>query len=298
VKGYYDDPYIYEMEHKKSHKIYLPMLNRGIWSRVYAIKSNIVKILQEFPDKEINIISLGAGLDTLYFQLKDKFTNFKYIEFDYDDICFKKVELIKKSELLKTALDKENFEENVKISQGNISSKHYFLLRCDVTNIEELTSKIKETNIDFNNLTIVIAECLLVYIKKETTYEMLKGFTGLFKNIVMFEYDLVGAMDPFGQEMIENLKQREILIRGYEEVPDCKAHEKRYLETGFTKSQACDMLEYYKKCIPKEVRSEIEHKEFLDEFEEWNLLQSHSCFAYGLKLEDGQFEKVADIVKI
>jgi O-methyltransferase involved in polyketide biosynthesis len=286
------------MEHKKTHKIYLPIMNRGIWSRVYSIKSTVEKILSEYKDQEINIISIGAGLDTLYFLLKEKYSNFKYIEFDYDDICFKKVEVIKKSNLLKSVICKEDFDNNVKIASGNLHSNDYYLLRCDVSKTDDFLEKLKETSINTDNLTIIIAECVLVYIKKDITYKMLTTYTSLFKNIVMLEYDLVNALDPFGQEMIDNLKLREITLCGYEEVPDCKSHETRYLETGFATSEVKDMLDYYKNHIPKDVKSQIEHKEFMDEFEEWNMLQNHSCFGYGVRTEGSQFSKLNDLIKL
>jgi O-methyltransferase involved in polyketide biosynthesis len=285
------------MEHKKTHKIFLPIMNRGIWSRVYSIKSTVEKVLTEYKDTEVNIISIGSGLDTLYFLLKEKFSNIKYFEFDYDDICFKKIELIKKSDLLKSVISKD-FDNSVKLSHGNIYAKDYYLLKCDVSNSDDFIAKLKETDIDYNNLTIIIAECVLVYIKKDVTYKMLTTYTSLFKNVLMLEYDLVNALDPFGQEMIDNLKAREISLCGYEEVPDCKAHETRYLETGFTNSEVKDMLDYYKHFIPKEVKSSIEHKEFMDEFEEWNMLQNHSCYGYGVKAEDSKFSKLIDLVKL
>jgi [phosphatase 2A protein]-leucine-carboxy methyltransferase len=127
---------------------------------------------------------------------------------------------------------------------------------------------------------------------------MLSCYTSLFKNVVMLEYDLVNAKDPFGQEMIENLQLRNITLCGYEDLPDCKSHETRFLENGFTNTQVKDMLDYYKNCIPKEVKAEIEHKEFMDEFEEWNMLQNHSCYGYAFKNEDSRYNTLADLLKL
>ena len=79
-KKYYDDPFIFEMEPKKNHKIFLPILNLGTWTRLNAIKTSVDKILTTFqenePNLKINILNLGAGFDTMYFLLKQKFNNF------------------------------------------------------------------------------------------------------------------------------------------------------------------------------------------------------------------------------
>ena len=57
------------------------------------------------------------------------------------------------------------------------------------------------------------------------------------------------------------------------------------------------MLEYYDKHIDVKEKHRIEHLEFVDEFEEWRLLQNHSCFGYGTKLEE-KFEYINDELKM
>jgi hypothetical protein len=119
----------------------------------------------------------------------------------------------------------------------------------------------------------------------------------MFKNILFLEYDLIGAFDPFGKEMIINLSERSIALCGYEDCPDEESHKNRYLETGFKYSEVIDCLNYYLKCISKEDKKAIEHLEFMDEFEEFNLLMKHSSFGYGIKVDD-EYASVYDIIKI
>lgn len=278
-----------------------------MWSRVYAINTIIGSVLQSLPNEKINIINLGAGHDTLYYTLKQKHKNIVCVEFDYSDITYKKVydaynliqiETIKKSKVLQDVICADDFAGKVKIQHGNIYSEDYYLLECDITDNEKISEKLKETNINFNNFTIVISECLLVYLKKDTTYYLLQNLTEKFRNILFIEYDLIGAKDGFGQEMIENLLQRDIHLRGYEDVPDVFSQEERLLKTGFTNSEVYDMLDYYNNCIDFTEKKRIEALEFVDEFEEWNLMQSHSCIGYGIKCEDSNYSFLNDAVKI
>lgn len=296
------------MEVKKNHhKAFLPILNRGTWSRVYSILSPVQKILQSVsennPGVNVNILSLGSGYDTSYFLLKQKFDNFKFFEFDYGEITSRKIELIKKSKLLQSVLKsaQDNSEDlgfEVKANNLYSKSKDYYILECDITNYNKLNEQLCSVpDFDFTSPTIIIAECLLVYLKKETTHQMLQNFTMNFKNLVFLLYDLVGANDNFGKEMVINLLDRDIKLFGYEDVPDVGTQIDRLLKTGFTKAEVCDMLEYYVHCIPLEERKRIEHLEFVDEFEEFNLLQNHACFGYGTKLED-KFDYLNDAVKI
>ncbi len=192
---------------------------------------------------------------------------------------------------------KEGFEEKVNISHGNIHSDDYYLLKADITNISQVEEKLNESKINTENFTIFIAECLLVYIKKNDTYEMLKSYTNMFKNILFLEYDLIGAFDPFGKEMIVNLSERGISLSGYEELPDEESHKNRYLETGFKFSEVVDCLQYYHHGISKEEKKVIEHLEMMDEFEEFNLLMKHSCFGYGISTNN-DYASIYDVVKI
>ncbi len=84
------------MDPKRSHhKSFLPLINRGVWSRVYAFNQNIFNILNylkenEYED-EINFLDLGSGFNSLYFTLQDHYDKIKYVEVDYEDNTCTKV---------------------------------------------------------------------------------------------------------------------------------------------------------------------------------------------------------------
>jgi len=67
-KGYYQDDFVRFFA--KEISIRPPLINRGYYSRVAAFKLVITKFLS-IPGKK-QIVSLGAGFDTTYFQLKVK----------------------------------------------------------------------------------------------------------------------------------------------------------------------------------------------------------------------------------
>ena len=120
----------------------------------------------------------------------------------------------------------------------------------------------------------------------------------MIKNILFIEYDLIGAFDPFGKEMIFNLSERNIILAGYEELPDEESHVKRYLETGYSYSEVYNVLDYYNHYIDKNLKKHIESLELMDEFEEFNLLMSHSSIGYGLKIENSEYDNIKDLIKI
>jgi len=299
-KNYTTDKFVSEMD-KKTQKTYLPLINRGVWSRVYGFDHNIYNIISYLKEieyeEEINFIDLGSGFNTMFFNLEDKFENMKYIEIDYEDNTDRKIEIIKKSELLKNTISK-NFEEDVKINEGNLISKKYSIINCDVTNPDLLIKNLKQLDVNFSNLTIVLGECLFVYIEKDDTMNLLKSLTTNFDNMVLFMYDLVGNNDAFGREMEFNLAQRNIKIPGLNQVPDTKSQIKRLIDSDFSEAKVVDMLQYYRKYIDKVERMRIEKLEFLDELEEFNLLQKHSCFGCAIKIsKDNKDFQIDDLKK-
>jgi tRNA wybutosine-synthesizing protein 4 len=285
MKNYFKDPFIMEMENTIEHKLFLPLINRGTFCRVFSINSLIYKILENIPkEQNVNILVLGSGFDTLYFNLmSQKHTNITFLEFDYENIINKKLKIIEKSKILK-----------------GVISDNYHLLSCDITNKSKFKQSIesKITKEKLEDLTLVICECLLVYIEREETIDMLSTLKNLFPNLIILEYDLVGAKDAFGREMIDNLKMRNIELKGFEEVPDIKSQIERLKEIKLEQIEIVDLLYVYNKMIPKNERRRIDLLEMMDEFEEFNLLQQHACFGYGLSFKDNKYDKIKELIKL
>ena len=281
--NYYQDPFILYMEPGMNHKKFLPLMNRGTYCRVYAINSKLHEILdnrkklEEFKDSKINIIILGSGFDTTYFNLMaEGYTNIEVYEYDYKNIIEKKLKYISKYKQL---------SEIVKKNKNN-----YHLIDCDITNKKLFSESLNKIPNNENDLTIVICECLLVYIDKEITVEMLSSINERFSNVYILEYDLIGPDDPFGKEMVDNLKNRNINLKGFNEVKNIDDQINRLKEAKFEDINIVDMYYVYFKLLPIQERRRIERLELMDEFEELNLLQRHACFGYASKCKNDKFK--------
>ena len=119
---------------------------------------------------------------------------------------------------------------------------------------------------------------------------MLSSICNVFKNVYLLEYDLIEPDDPFGKEMVENLRNRNIILKGFEEVKNLQDQIDRLKESKFDYVYAIDMLEVYFKLLPLEERKRIEKLELMDEFEEFNLLQKHACFCYAYNCTNDDFK--------
>ena len=263
--NYYKDPFILYMEPGMNHKKFLPLINRGTYCRVYAINSKLHEILnnfrklEEYKNSKINIIILGSGFDTTYFNLMSEgYKNIEVFEYDYKKIIDKKMQYISKHKQLSEIINK--------------NKNNYHLIDCDITNKKLFSESLSKIKSDENDLTIVICECLLVYIDKDVTIEMLSNINNAFSNVYILEYDLIGPDDPFGKEMIDNLKNRDINLRGFNEVKNVQDQINRLKEAKFEDINIVDMYYVYFKLLPIEDRRRIERLELMDEFEELNLL--------------------------
>ena len=281
--NYYKDPFILYMEPGMNHKKFLPLINRGTYCRVYAINSKLHEILnnfrkfEEYKNSKINIIILGSGFDTTYFNLMTEgYKNIEVYEYDYKKIIEKKMQYISKYKQLSEIINKNN--------------NNYHLIDCDITNKKLFSESLNNIKNSEKDLTIVICECLLVYIDKDITVEMLSTINDKFDNVYLLEYDLIGPDDPFGKEMIDNLKTRDIVLRGFNDIKNIKDQTDRLKESKFEDVNIVDMYYVYFKLSPINDRKRIERLELMDEFEELNLLQKHACFGYASKCKNDKFK--------
>ena len=156
---------------------------------------------------------------------------------------------------------------------------------------------ITNSKFDLNVPVFIIAECVLVYLKIDDTLNLLNFFNQKFNNIVMIEYEVINPFDEFGKKMKENLLERNCVLFGIEDTPSVESHIKRFQNTGFNQVEVYDMLSLYNKIIIKEEKIRIEKLELMDEFEEWNIIQSHYCFGIGVKY-DIQYDDLGKCMKL
>ena len=71
--GYFKDEYVPLLAGKRQRKKMFPIINRGTWARVYAIRQVILRFMQAYAGKsKVNVLSLGAGYDSTFCWLKQK----------------------------------------------------------------------------------------------------------------------------------------------------------------------------------------------------------------------------------
>eukprot|EP00330_Aristerostoma_sp_ATCC50986_P009704 CAMPEP_0114601662 /NCGR_PEP_ID=MMETSP0125-20121206/24273_1 /TAXON_ID=485358 ORGANISM="Aristerostoma sp., Strain ATCC 50986" /NCGR_SAMPLE_ID=MMETSP0125 /ASSEMBLY_ACC=CAM_ASM_000245 /LENGTH=157 /DNA_ID=CAMNT_0001811099 /DNA_START=373 /DNA_END=843 /DNA_ORIENTATION=- len=154
----------------------------------------------------------------------------------------------------------------------------------------------EEINIDYSKPTLVFAECVLVYLPTKDSDALIKFFTDKFSTVYMANWEMMKLNDQFGKMMIKNFEMRHIDLLGIHEYPDVESQKKRFADLGYTNVEVYDMLVVYNQYIDQDSRKRAEKLEFLDELEEWWLIQKHYYLSLSSKIKD-QDEKTK-IVKI
>ena len=283
-----------------------PIINRGTWARVQSFRQVILKFLQVFQSCDnVNIVSLGCGYDVTYYwllqlypELKDKLS---YVEIDYDQVINKKIEVIKKNAELNKIVAGEAGLQNA----YEIDLPKYKLFACDVRNTEQMSQKLQQVFGDqYGNFkkspTLVLTECLLVYLKAADTQKILKWCNSEFQEspfLSLLNYEMILPNDNFGQMMIDNLRDRGCELLGFDDCPDLNAQIQRVKSCWdpTTKVQALDMYQVYQNSLEPMEKQRIEKLEIFDEFEEWQLLQSHYCLVFAKRFNEETKDMAANI---
>nr|XP_037845659.1 leucine carboxyl methyltransferase 1 isoform X2 [Chlorocebus sabaeus] len=253
--GYWHDPYIQHFV-RLSKERKAPEINRGYFARVHGV-SQLIKAFLRKTECHCQIINLGAGMDTTFWRLKDEdLLPSKYFEVDFPMIVTRKLHSIKWTHT--------GFKE----------------IRCYWSRSPRPVRTGRETKEILP--TLLIAECVLVYMTPEQSANLLKWAANSFEAAMFINYEQVNMGDRFGQIMIENLRRRQCDLAGVETCKSLESQKERLLSNGWETASAVDMMELYNR-LPRAEVSRIESLEFLDEMELLEQLMRHYCLCWATK---------------
>ena len=210
-----------------------------------------------------------------------------YVELDQDEVVQRKCAMISTKPALKRALEPG---ADARVTPSGVTggpdaeAGGYRLLSCNLNSVEQLEKALASAGWSASEPTLVIAECVLVYLVPDASKAILDFFGRQCSGGCVFVgYEMIGPDDPFGRTMLDNLRRRGCPLLGLPAVPDCKAQESRSLSCGFTRAEAMDVLAYYEKVVGPKERQRVNKIEMFDELEEWRMLLTHYCVSLGVK---------------
>eukprot|EP00931_Biecheleriopsis_adriatica_P055676 TRINITY_DN32970_c0_g1_i1.p1 TRINITY_DN32970_c0_g1~~TRINITY_DN32970_c0_g1_i1.p1 ORF type:complete len:366 (+),score=71.05 TRINITY_DN32970_c0_g1_i1:47-1144(+) len=282
--GYFQDNYI-ELLIRQRPQVRSPLIHRGYWSRVEAIRRVAIKFLQNCPaGGGAQIVNLGAGFDTMYFWLREDASRWRddlvCFDVDFPEVLTKKVSAIVKNKSLWPMLDAESTEDLVTMGSTGmrtLRAKHYRIVQADMRMVPEVRTMMSEAGFRGDVPTLFISECVLVYMQAlhgDSTIEWASSAVPDAPS-AMVMYEQTNPHDRFGKVMVQNLRERGCPLLSVFDYPSMDSQRSRYLNRGWDQCQVADMNEVYGRHLDQKDVERIHKLEMLDEYEEWHLIQGH-----------------------
>ncbi|NWI57022.1 TYW4 protein, partial [Calyptomena viridis] len=274
ARGYIQDRFLRLLAGRRRRRT--PLIHRrGYYVRARAVGHCIQDFLlkaQSHPRTQI--LSLGAGFDSLYFRLKDVglLHHTVVYEVDFPDVVCQKAALIKGMKELSALVGDTGGEGSGAIA---LSGEDYKLLGVDLSELSELERALEEAGLDNEIPTLFIAEVVLTYMENSRSDAVVQWAAQRFPRACFLLYEQVHPEDPFGRVMQQHFLQLNSALLSVAQYPDCEAQRRRFLGKGWTECSVMDMNEFFTYCVPEDEQQRVQALEPFDEYEEWHLKCSH-----------------------
>eukprot|EP00041_Stephanoeca_diplocostata_P026980 m.735628 g.735628 ORF g.735628 m.735628 type:complete len:331 (-) comp23091_c0_seq9:3856-4848(-) len=189
-------------------------------SNLYAQSTPIPTLAADIPKNSepyVQIVSLGAGFDTLFWRLTDEYhvenhticdkdsssTTIRVVEIDFPEVACAKKKVILAHPVLRTPMDIFPNPENVPcttlasiqstpVMHDNsaivINTKSYTLLGADLSKTASLTAALDAAGVDSTLPTLVLSECVLAYLDPAIGDDVLQWAARCVQMIALFLY--------------------------------------------------------------------------------------------------------------
>ncbi|CAK6432315.1 unnamed protein product [Pipistrellus nathusii] len=256
-----------------------PLIHRGYYVRARAVRHCVRAFLERAcaapGAPRAQILSLGAGSDSLYFRLKaaGRLSGAAVWEVDFPDVARRKAERIRETPEL-CALTGP-FQSGDQASSLCLESSDYHILGLDLRQLERLDQALTAAGLGQAAPTLLLAEAVLTYLEPDNAAALIAWAAQRFPNALFVIYEQMRPHDTFGLFMQQHFQQLNSPLHGLDRFPDVESQQHRFLQAGWAACRAMDMNEFYRCFLPAEERRRMENLEPFDEFEEWHLKCAH-----------------------
>ncbi|KAM9802866.1 tRNA wybutosine-synthesizing protein 4 [Syngnathus typhle] len=274
AQGYFHDCFQQHFVCKVARRS--PLINRGYYVRWRAVDHCVRTFLQVTQHcAKRQILSLGAGFDSLYFRLYGDAALNKAVVFevDFPDVTRRKAALIQSNVSLSQMLD----SHHVLSLTGPlyVSSSQYVLLGVDVRHDSHVEETLVKAGLDPTAPTLILSEVVLTYMETQRSDDIISWAARLLPQSLFVMYEQIHPQDPFGRIMQEHFLKLNSTLHALRQYPDTDAQKQRFLDKGWEQCVCLDMNEFFLRLIPDDERHRVESLEPFDEYEEWHQKCSH-----------------------
>ncbi|GAA5924146.1 hypothetical protein JCM1841_004586 [Sporobolomyces salmonicolor] len=309
-QGYLTDPFaalFLAPAQRRSPERRPPLINIGTHARTWALDELVDQFLRSAEDSQpqvreqrttVQVLSLGAGADTRFWRMRKRWDERRgaaswpcrrWVEVDFPEATGAKARTVSSKAELREALGGE-----IKIEQGGLglTSSLYAVLPGDLRDLATLASSLLSPPrspstapplLDPSLPTLLLLECVLVYLSPSATDGILSWFANTFKDGSSVSYDPFGLHDSFGQVMKRNLATRGLTLPGADSTPTLDSLTQRLRSNGFEGPAHTLSIKQIRSegFIPAAELERVNKIEQIDEVEELNLVLDHYAVTWG-----------------
>ena len=279
-QGYRLDPFLKELCSQpdiKSRRS--PAINRGYLARLLALEVSFEKLLLTGIFKQV--LSLGAGFDSMYFRLKNSQIigeGIKYVEVDYPESVRRKDARISRSSLLRSFF---KIKKVVKNEIFTYDDGALILIGCDMIKTNELRESLMLAGFDPGAPTLILTECSTTYIKADECDNLLRMLTNFLKNFAFISYEQIRPFDDFGKIMVNHFEKRNSSLKCVKNYPTTDQHRQRFLNHGWDQVYVRTIQEIWNKFVNEADMKLLDSVEMFDEAPELMLKCLHYVLIIG-----------------
>ncbi|ETN22091.1 hypothetical protein PPTG_02133 [Phytophthora nicotianae INRA-310] len=321
--GYFQDPFLRFFVEKPTRRI--PLIHRGYYLRHVAVARCAELFLSHYATStQVNIVSLGAGFDTLFFRLleQQQFAGkLSFTEVDCDAIVGAKTKLLNDDNVRAGLFPKDMDTLTVAAPvdgkatwQCQVPSASYSLIACDLGDIQRLDSTLNAAGVDRSLPTLILAECVLSYLAPEKGTMLLRWLAETFSTGSIALYDPIGlqANEEGDSDSPSNIKQEsgafDSTLQRYFAVKGCTLrgargyrtaadHARRLLALGHWQNcRILDMNGVFAACTTTEEKRRLALLEPFDEYADFMLCNAHYAIYLADNCKDQDKEWAANFV--
>ncbi|ROL55070.1 tRNA wybutosine-synthesizing protein 4 [Anabarilius grahami] len=277
AQGYFHDDFLKHFVCKVSRRA--PLINRGYYVRWKAVDHCMNQFLHATKScSRRQILSLGAGFDSLFFRLhaEGALGGVTVFEVDFPEVARRKADLINSNACLKDAFPDWEIVSNQQTSNAVfVRSGHYNLIGVDVRKEQKVEAALSRAGLQWDAPTLVLSEVVLTYMETQWSDAVIGWTAKLFPQSMFVMYEQIHPDDPFGRVMQNHFLKLNSTIHALKQHPHTVAQTQRFIQKGWEKCVCLDMNQFYFDLLPEDERQRVEGLEPFDEFEEWHQKCSH-----------------------
>ncbi|KAJ1462550.1 S-adenosyl-L-methionine-dependent methyltransferase [Pelagophyceae sp. CCMP2097] len=239
-------------------------MHEGYFARLSCVEAMVRDFVRRTRDAQI--IVLGAGFDSLYWRLAQP--NVGFFEVDSPAVVDEKRRIISMRPALKV-------------------EANYHLIACDLRDAAAVANALASAGCDSARPTLVLAECVLAYLPPDDGDALVRWAASAFQTGAFVAYDVLAPEDRFSRVMRDNFRARGWPLLGATR-QTAKDQAARFVECGYAKAAASDMLDAYDAIVAPQERDRIRALRATpsDDVEQFVLIMRHYCLIVAARGDD------------